>query len=104
MNQYAIYQMSFENPKIRDVYFMSAEEIQEISDQYEFVAAIKANNLDDVFRIGNFVYEDDAQYRAVVGQMRSISVGDIIQNIETNETVVVAMMGFEKIDGIKEAV
>ena len=104
MNQYAIYQIPFENDKIRGISFMSPQEIQEISDEYEFVDAIKANNLDDVFRIGNFVYEDDAQYRAVVGQMRSISVGDIIQNIETNETVVVAMMGFEKIDGIKEAV
>jgi hypothetical protein len=104
MNQYAIFQIPFENDNIRNMYFMSAEEIQEISDQYEFVAAIKADNLDDVFRIGNFVYEDDAQYRAVIGQMRSISVGDIIQNVVTNETFVVANYGFEKIDGMKEAV
>jgi len=104
MNQYAIFQIPFENDNIRNMFFMSAEEIQEISDQYEFVAAIKADNLDDVFRIGNFVYEDDAQYRAVIGQMRSISVGDIIQNVVTNETFVVAKYGFEKIDGMKEAV
>ena len=103
MNQYAIFQLSDENPKIRDMYFMNAKEVEAISDEYDFVAAIKAKSLDDVFRIGNFVYEDDAQFRAVIGQMRSISVGDIIQCIETNETVVVARFGFEKID-MKEAV
>lgn len=98
MNQYAIYQLSDENPKIRDMYFMNAKEVEAISDEYDFVAAIKANTLDQVFRIGNFICEDDAQFRAVIGQMRSISVGDIIHCLETGKTVVVARFGFEEIN------
>ena len=103
MNQYAIYQLSDENPKIRDLYFMDSKEIESISDEYDFVAAIKAENLDQVFRIGNFVCPEDDEFRAVIGQMRSVSVGDIVECIETGETHVVAKYGFEKIT-MKEAV
>lgn len=102
MKQFSIYQLPSDHAKMRDMYFMSAQEIREISDQYQFVAGVKANTLDDVFRIGNFVVEEDRDSIAVLGQMRSISVGDIIQNIYTNETWVVAKYGFEEIDGIKE--
>jgi hypothetical protein len=103
MNQFAIYQIPEENPKIRDMYFMSSEEIAEISDEYEFVAAVKAETLDDVFRIGNFVVKEDRDLIAIIGEMRSVSVGDIIQNVYTDETYVVAKYGFEKIT-MKESV
>lgn len=103
MNQYAIYQLSDENPKIRDLYFLSPSEIEAISDEYDFVAAIKADSLGEVFRIGNFVREEDDQYRAVIQPMRSLSVGDIVQCIETGETFVCAKFGWETIN-MKEAV
>jgi len=103
MNQYAIYQLSDENPKIRDLYFMDAKEIEAISDEFDFVAVIKAENLEQVFRIGNFVYPEDDEFRAVIGKMRSISVGDIVECIETGETHVVANYGFKKIT-MKESV
>lgn len=98
MNQYAIYQMPESNPKIRDMYFMDAKEIEAISDEYEFVAAAKAKTLDDVFRIGNFVVESDRDSIAIIGDMHSVSVGDIIHCLETDETFVVARYGFTKIE------
>lgn len=103
MYQYAIYQMPEDHKNIRDLSFMSAKEIEAISDEYEFVAAVKAKTLDHVFRIGNFVVKEDRELIAIIGDMRSVSVGDIIECIETGETVVVANYGFDKIQ-MKEAV
>lgn len=106
MNQYAVYQLPEDNPYIRDIYFMSSrkdinfifsEEIAEISNEYEFVARIDARSLDEVFRIGNFVCPEDDTLRQVFGSMRSISVGDIIHNLDTDETFVVAKYGFDPI-------
>lgn len=98
MADYAIYQLSNDNPKIRDLSFMDSKEIEEISDEYDFVASIRADSLNDVFRIGNFVSPEDDEFRAVIGPMRSISVGDIINNVYTGETFVVARYGFDKIN------
>lgn len=99
MNQYAVYQLSDENPKIRDLYFMNSLEVEAISDEYEFVARIDGRSLDEVFRIGNFVVDEDETLRQVRAEgMRSISVGDIINNVYTGETFVVARYGFDKIN------
>jgi len=103
MKEFAVYQLPDTNPKIRDMYFMKANEIEAISDEYEFVAAVKAKTLNDVFRIGNFVYEEDRNSIAIIGQMRSISVGDIIHSVYTDETWVVAPYGFDPIN-MKESV
>lgn len=104
MNQYAVYQLSDENPKIRDLSFMSPLEVEAISDEYEFVARIDGRSLDEVFRIGNFVVDGDETLREVRAEgMRSISVGDIIHNLNTNATHVVDRIGFVKIN-MKEAV
>ena len=97
MNQYAVYQLPEDNQYIRDVYFMTPDEIEKISDGYEFVARIDGRSLDDVFRIGNFVCPEDETLRQVFGDMRSVSVGDIIHNLDTDETYVVAKYGFEPI-------
>lgn len=103
MKEFSVYQLPFENPKMRDMYFMKSAEIQAISDEYEFVAAVKAKTLDDVFRIGNFVDPKDRNSIAVIGQMRSISVGDIIVDVYTDEAWVVAQYGFEPITMKKAA-
>jgi hypothetical protein len=102
MTGYAIYQLPEEHKNIRDLYFMEASEIEAISDSYELVCFVKARTLDEVFRIGNFIVESDEQYRTPVKEMHSLSVGDIVHNLETNETWVCAGYGWDKID-MKEA-
>lgn len=94
MNKYAVYQVPFENDLIRDVGFMSAKEIEAVSDQYEAVGFVDAKDLEDVFYIGNMQREKFT----VVGEMVSVSVGNIIHNLDTDETFVVARFGFEKIN------
>ena len=103
MTKFAVYQLPFENPKIRDLSFLKPTEVEAISDQFELVAQVDARSLDQVFRIGNFVSKEDETLIQVLGEMHSISVGDIIHNLETDETHVVARYGFDKIN-MKEAV
>ena len=104
MTKYAVYQLPEGHAKIRDLSFMSPLEVEAISDEYELVAQIDARTLDEVFRIGNFVEDEDVTLRHVVADegMRSISVGDIIHNLETDVTHVVDRIGFVKIT-MKEA-
>jgi len=97
MNTYAVYQLPFDNVKSRDLSFMEASEIEEISDEFELVARVDARSLDEVFRIGNFVVEEDLSLIEMVGEMHSVSVGDIIENLSTGETYTVDSMGFTKI-------
>lgn len=101
--RYCVYQLPFENENSRNLYFMAPKEIEEISDQYELVCQIDARSMDEAFRIGNFVLEEDRSLIEVVGEMHSISVGDIIHNLETDETFLVMDYGFTKIE-MKEAV
>lgn len=100
MKRYAIYQLSDDNQKIRDLYFMSAEEIEAISDEYDLVGLVSANSFDQVFGIGNM---QRSRIELISDEMRSVSVGDIIEDMSTGETVVVANYGFDKIQ-MKEAV
>jgi len=99
MNRFAIYQLSDENPKIRDMYFMEAKEIEDISDEYDLVGLVSAHTFDQVFGIGNM----QRSRIETLGEMRSVSVGDILVNLTTDEAVVVANYGFNKIQ-MKEAV
>ena len=87
---YAVYQVPFENDLIRDIRFMNAREIEDVSDQYECVATVEADSLDQVFNYGNMQREKFN----VVGEMVSVSVGDIIHNLTTDETFVVDNIGF----------
>ena len=101
---FAVYQVPFDNPIKRDMSFMTPAEIEEVSDVYELVARVDARSLDEVFRIGNFVMESDASLIDVLStEMHSVSVGDIIHNLETDETHVVDKIGFMKIN-MKESV
>jgi hypothetical protein len=103
MARFAVYQLPEDHAKIRDLSFMNPLEVEEISGDYELVARVDARSLDEVFRIGNFVVESDSTLIDVLGEMHSISVGDIIHNLDTDETHVVDRIGFVKIN-MKESV
>ena len=104
VTRYAVYQLPFENENSRDLSFMEASEIEAISDQYELVAIIDGKSLDDVFHISNACGEVEGLETLIerIQPMSSISVGDIIHNLETDETWVVANYGFDLIN-MKEA-
>jgi hypothetical protein len=100
MKRFALFQLPEESKFIRDLYFMSAKEIAEISDEYRMVALVDAKTLDDVFNVGNIGPESKIER---VESMHSVSVGDIIQDVIDNKTFVVAKYGFEEIN-MKESV
>lgn len=103
MQTYLIYQLPFENENTRDLSFMTPAEIESISDQFELVARVDARSLDTVFRIANFVSEEDESLIEVVGEMHSLSVGDIVVNLDTDESFVCLNYGWKKI-AMKESV
>jgi len=98
--KFAVYQVPEETPMnlIRDISFFTPKEVEAVSEYHELVGYCDAVDLEQVFFYGNMEHEKFT----VVGPMRSVSVGDIIHNLETDETFVVARMGFEKIS-MKEA-
>lgn len=91
---FAVYQVPFENDLIRDVGFMSAEQIAEVSDQYEMVGMVDAVDLEQVFFYGNM----QRSKFTVLGEMVSVSVGNIIHDIALDQYYVVEAMGFKQID------
>lgn len=95
MKRFAVYQLPFENPNVRDLYFMNAEQIAEISDEYRMVALVDGKSLDDVFNIGNIGPESKLER---IEPMHSVSVGDIIEDLVIGKTFVVAKFGFEEIN------
>jgi hypothetical protein len=99
MTKFAVYQLPFENENTRELTFMSALEIEEISDQYQLVAHIDAVSYDGVFRISNCCGDDPALETLIdrAEPMHSVSVGDILHDLETDETVVVTNYGFARI-------
>jgi hypothetical protein len=99
MKTYALYQVPFENDLIRDKGFMSAGQIEEVSDQYELVGTVEAKDLNEVFFFGNI----EREKFTVLGEMVSVSAGDIIEEIESGKTWVVDNIGFVLIN-MKEAV
>ena len=103
MKKFAIYQLPEDNAKIRDLSFLNCDEIAEFSDEFELVGTIDANNINDVFRKGNgMCTEEEFGDVHSFDTMHSVSVGDIILDIEEDRYLVVARFGFEPID-MKEA-
>ena len=98
MHAYAVYQLPSDHSSYRDLYFMEASEVEAISGDYDVVARIDARSLEEAFRIGNFVCEEDRSKIEIVGEMHSISVGDILHNLETGDTWVCAGHGWDKIN------
>lgn len=62
-------------------------------ENYEIVADIEADNLEEVFAIGNNMGDEAKITR--YAKMHSVSVGDVIRDDEN--VFLVAMFGFEKI-------
>ena len=62
---------------------------------YEEVAAIEADNLNEVFQIGN-IGPDEKIKRFDFQPMHSISVGDVIRD-DRGRCFVVAPLGFERL-------
>lgn len=99
INRFAVYQLNSDDARMRDMYFMSAEQIEAISDDYELVATIDANEVEQAFTVGNIGAEARINR---VAPMRSVSVGDILEDLVTGKTYVVASFGFDEIN-MKEA-
>ena len=95
---YAVYQVPFENDLIRDIRFMDPLEVEAVSDQFELVGTVEASGPEEVFHFGNM----QRSKFTVVGEMVSVSVGDIIEEIESGKTWVVDNIGFVLIN-MKEA-
>ena len=98
MNTYIVYQLPFAHSLKREMSFLETFQIKELSDEYVAVARVDARSLDEVFRIGNFVCEEDATKIEMVGEMHSISVGDIIADVTNGAEYVVAPYGFDRIE------
>jgi len=71
----------------------SSEVTKELMNEYDIVATVKASDLEDVFTAGNI--EQERLVR--LNQMHSVSVGDIIHDVESNGWYLVAPFGFEEI-------
>ena len=69
----------------------SADAILDAWDHYETAAYIKADDLDEVFQIGNIGPEDNIER---MGPMHSISVGDVIVDTGYNVAWYVDSFGF----------
>ena len=78
----------------RDVKFFGSEKFTaDMMPLFKLVATVEANNLDDVFHIGN-VCRDKMN---VFHQMHSISIGDIIVDQDTNKSYMVDPEGFTEV-------
>jgi hypothetical protein len=98
--RYAVYQLPFKNENVRDLSFMSPMEIERISDQFELVAYFDARDLNHVFSISNCCGEDRRLESLIerIQPMHSVSVGDIIHDLESDETWAVGNYGFDLIN------
>ncbi len=99
--RYEIYQMDKEHTTYLvenepDIYFnISRGNITPVDflAHYQLVAEIEANDLNEVFNIGNNVGPEEKITR--IARMHSISVGDVIRD-DTNKLFVVKPIGFER--------
>ena len=94
--KYALYQTSNQNLKVELMMAFNDGKIANLADYgmigglYTHVANIEANDLDEVFDIGNIGPECNIER---LGRMHSVSVGDVIV-AEDGTMAVVADMGF----------
>ena len=94
MTRYCVLQIQ-EDDVLRNTEIMfrpTRELVESLSMEYATVAAIDARSLDEVYLIGNCgMYETKIER---FQEMRSISVGDVIHNLETDEMFYVDRVGF----------
>ena len=86
----------------RDVKFSGSEKyVPSMSEYFEIAATLEAKDLDDVFKIGN-VGPTELVVRHI-DRMHSVSIGDIIENVETGECFMVDPEGFTEIEFLEVA-
>lgn len=98
--QFAVYQLPFENHHSRDISFMSQKEVEAITDHFEMVAVIEAHTRDHAFYISNSSSEEpglESLINRITPKMHSMSVGDIVHDLETGECFLVRPVGWAKI-------
>ena len=71
----------------------------EASGYYSPVCSIEADDLNEVFRIGNIGPEEDIE-RHPENSMSSISVGDVIVDTSTGNSFVVVLVGFKEFPAV----
>lgn len=97
--RYSVYQIKIEQfspANVRDAYMdaMMGRAARGLAENlYVKVAEIEANDLDEVFDIGNIGPEENITR---IGRMSSISVGNIIEDA-AGKRFVVANYGFEEV-------
>lgn len=74
----------------------------EYSRYFEKVATTEAEDLEEVFRIFN-IYDLQLKKATSFVRHRSLSVGDIIESVDTEEFFIVRQFGFETINFIRNA-
>ena len=68
----------------RDVTFVGSENWEPMmAMKYKKVAVCEASNLEDVFHMGNG-YGDQSKFERI-GEMRSLSVGDLVECVDTGD-------------------
>lgn len=97
--KFAIYQLPFENANSRELTFMSVKQVESISDQFELVAIIEARSRDHAFYISNCSGMEPELETLIdrIQPMHSMSVGDIVHDLETDECFLVRPVGWAKI-------
>ena len=99
---YVIYQMnrnkrkSMDQDKLFNLRFTGDLDFKTFEENYVIVAKIEANDLDDVFEIGNIGPEE--KITRSNHPMHSISVGDVIYNEQDKTYTIVKGFGFATLE------
>jgi hypothetical protein len=96
MKIYEVYQMPSDHPRYRDLFFMDASEVEGLTDAYDKVCLVDARSLEDVFCICNGQGVESGFETLIhrYAPMRSLSVGDIVRDTESNTTYLCAPIGW----------
>jgi len=86
----------------RDVLFFGGSEkyTPDMSECYEIAGTVEAENLDEVFHIGNIAHD---QINMVADRMRSVSIGDIIVDLTNDIAYMVDGEGFTEVEFLEVA-
>ncbi len=87
----------------RDVTFWGSESWEpSMAAKYNLVAKCEASNLEDVFHMGNG-YGDQSMFTKIA-EMRSLSVGDLVECVDTGDVLMVDPEGWTSVSymGLKE--
>lgn len=93
MKPFAVYQVSSDHELISDLMFRPTQDmVERLQEEYELVARIDANSLEHVYLVSNSGMFETLIER--VAPMRSVSIGDVIYDIEADKYFCVDRCGF----------